>query len=147
MKGIALVAVSAIMLAGTLALAPMDLTATTSEEEDDDDDKKDGPALSKEIEMFNPSGEHTIAVESNENSMDARVTQEQDTTHKVDPDKDGGKDVPAQTSTKVIESGDTVTEKTKQSNLNSQKAASSQGMIVDLVFDEPGSTSYNNCRP
>jgi hypothetical protein len=114
----------------TISLAPMNVIAATTEKDDDGD--KEGPALSKEIEISNPSGERTIAVEANDNSKNARVTQEQDTTHKVDPDKDDDKDVPAHTSTKVIESDDALTEITRESGDESSSSAAKNSRFIRI---------------
>jgi hypothetical protein len=114
----------------TISLAPMNVIAATTEKDDDGD--KEGPALSKEIEISNPSGERTIAVEANDNSKNARVTQEQDTTHKVDPDKDDDKDVPAHTSTKVIESDDAPTEITRESGDESSSSAAKNSRFIRI---------------
>jgi hypothetical protein len=105
--------------------------ATTNEEEDDDD--KDGPALSKERVISNPGGERTIAVEANDNSKNARVTQEQDTTHKVDPDKDDDKDVPAHLSVRTVERGED-SETTEQLSADqSSGAANKQKQTLQML--------------
>lgn len=63
----------------TLALAPMNLKATTA------DDDNDGPALTmtRETHKGNPSGDDIKEIESDKHSENAAVVQEKNTEHNV----------------------------------------------------------------
>jgi hypothetical protein len=127
-NGIALVAITVILVGTTFSLASTNLKATT-------DDEKDEPALSKEIEISNPSGEHVKEIESNKNSERATVTQEQDTTHKVDPNKDGDHVGPAKLSVRTVERGDETETTVRSSGSESSYAASEQTTKTIHVID------------
>jgi hypothetical protein len=91
--------------------------------------------LSKEIEISNPSGEHVKEIESNKNSERATVTQEQDTTHKVDPNKDGDHVGPAKLSVRTVERGDETETTVRSSGSESSYAASEQTTKTIHVID------------
>ena len=124
MKGIALVAVIAIMLAATMTLAPVNLKASTDEDNDDD-----GPALTMKKKSSNPGGEKGIEIQSNENSENAAIEIKRSQDHDV---RGEPSDEPAHTSTRTVERGDTVTEITRESAPESSTASSHGAGAVEI---------------
>lgn len=134
MKGIALVAVIAIMLAATMTLAPFNVKATTGDIDESDDD--DSPALTMTKKSSNPSGQQEAKeIQSNENSENAAVKITKSNDHRVD--KEDRSDDPAHTGNIVFkEDGEVVKEITQESASQSASSVSEGSEAATIpIFD------------